>query len=267
MDMTASAIPSEGAAFLASGSSGNATLVHAAGRGVLIDCGISARECRRRIASAELDGIAIEALLLTHEHSDHLRGVRVMSRTLGIPVYATRGTLAVARADLADVPGCVEITHEAIFGAAGLRIMAIRTSHDAAEPVGFRIETPQGRVLGFASDTGVITPECAEGLAGCDLLAIEANHDVQMLEAGPYPLFLKRRILSERGHLSNVHAADAVRRLGCDRLHTIVGLHLSQHNNLPAIACDAVSDAVRQTGLGARVLTASAAHVLTCSLG
>ncbi|HZL06339.1 MAG TPA: MBL fold metallo-hydrolase, partial [Coriobacteriia bacterium] len=132
-----SAKASAGVAFLASGSRGNCSLVHARGRGVLVDCGLSAREALRRIAEAGLAGIRIEALLLTHEHTDHICGARVIARRLGIPVLGTRGTVTRARPALADVPEIVVLRNGDTLTLAGLEVTAFRTSHDAAEPVGY----------------------------------------------------------------------------------------------------------------------------------
>ncbi|MGB4593632.1 MAG: MBL fold metallo-hydrolase [Coriobacteriia bacterium] len=258
--------PTDGIAFLASGSRGNATLVHADGRGVLVDCGISARECRRRIAEAGLAGVVIEAVLLTHEHSDHLRGVRVLSRSLGVPVYGTRGTLVAVNTELDDVPDLIALRAGDSMTVAGLRIQVLRTSHDAAEPVGFRVQTPRGGVVGLATDTGVLTPECAEALVDCDILGIESNHDLEMLEVGPYPYFLKQRILSDRGHLSNKHAAGALERLASDRLHTVVGLHLSEQNNLPGIARGTLAATASSLGLSIEVRTACQTRAVVCAL-
>lgn len=257
---------SSGVAFLASGSRGNATLVHARGRGVLVDCGISARECRRRIAGAGLEDIVIEAILLTHEHGDHVRGVRVLARGLGVPVIATRGTLLATRDALDDVPERTETRAGRTLEVGGFTVRVLRTSHDAAEPVGYRFESADGRALGLATDTGVLTPECAEALAECDVLGIEANHDLAMLDAGPYPYYLKQRIRSDRGHLSNTHAAAALKTLACDRMHTVVGLHLSEQNNLPGIARGTLSAVASSVGLAVAVRTATQNDALVCEL-
>jgi phosphoribosyl 1,2-cyclic phosphodiesterase len=255
-----------GIAFLASGSRGNATLVYDGGRGVLVDCGLSARETRRRIDAAELGGIRIEALLVTHEHSDHVAGVRVLSRSLGVPVYATRATVSRLHSHLADVPDACEIRPGETFALASFSVTAFRTSHDAADPVGYVFEDAAGRRIGIMTDTGVLTTEIAEAIADCDLLGIESNHDYDMLEGGAYPRFLKQRILSDRGHLSNRSAGDALERIASDRLHTIVGLHLSEQNNLPRLARASIGAAARSLGLVAEVHVASQSAALVCAL-
>ncbi|KAF0208755.1 MAG: MBL fold metallo-hydrolase [Actinomycetota bacterium] len=255
-----------GIAFLASGSRGNAALIYDGGRGVLVDCGLSAREARRRIDDAGLSDVRIEALVVTHEHSDHVAGVRVLSRAIGAPVYATRATLARMDAHLVDVPDVCVIRPGETLALATFSVVAFRTSHDAADPVGYVFEDTRGRRIGIMTDTGVLTEEIAEAIAGCDVLGIEANHDYDMLENGPYPGFLKQRIRSDRGHLSNRSAGDALERLASDRLHTIVGLHLSEQNNHPRLARASLGAASRSLGLSAEVHVASQRTPLVCAI-
>jgi len=255
-----------GIAFLASGSRGNAALVYNGDRGVLVDCGLSAREARRRIDAAGLGEIQIEAVLVTHEHSDHVAGVRVLSRSLGVPVYATRPTASRLNSQLADVPDVCDIRPGDEFSLASFSVVAFRTSHDAADPVGYRFQDASGRRIGVMTDTGVLTEEIAEAIVDCDVLGIETNHDYDMLENGPYPHFLKQRIRSDRGHLSNRAAADALERLGSDRLHTIVGLHLSEQNNLPRLARASIGAASRSLGLVTEVRVASQVTPLVCDI-
>jgi phosphoribosyl 1,2-cyclic phosphodiesterase len=254
-----------GVAFLASGSRGNCTLVHSHGRGVLVDCGLSAKEAVRRIADAGLADVHIEALLLTHEHTDHVCGARVIARRLGIPVYATRGTVGRARSALADVPEVLALRSGDTLSLAGLGVIVFRTSHDAAEPVGYTFTTPRG-TIGVATDTGVLTAEAWEVLPGCRVLGLEANHDLDMLEYGPYPHFLKQRIRSDVGHLSNASAAGALERLAGDGLGTLVGLHLSEQNNQPELARRTLAATARQLGLAADVLVASQSRAVVCTL-
>lgn len=254
-----------GVAFLASGSRGNCTLVHSHGRGVLVDCGLSAREAVRRIADAGLEDIRIEALLLTHEHTDHVCGARAIARRLGIPVFATRGTVGRARTALADVTEVVALRSGDTLSLAGLRVVAFRTSHDAAEPVGYTFATPRG-TIGIATDTGVLTGEAWEVLPGCRVLGLEANHDLDMLEYGPYPHFLKQRIRSDVGHLSNASAAGALERLAGDTLGALVGLHLSEQNNQPELARRTLAETARRLGLSADVLVASQSGAVVCTL-
>jgi phosphoribosyl 1,2-cyclic phosphodiesterase len=227
---------------LASGSSGNATLIESGGRAVLLDAGISARETLRRIAAVGAGDARIEAILLTHEHVDHVRGARVLARRLEVPVMATPGTLAAAAACLDDVPETVAIARGERLSVAGMKITAFGTTHDAAEPVGYRFESRRGHRAAIATDTGVVTAEVMEALTGVHVLGLESNHDVQMLAEGPYPPFLKRRIAGERGHLSNDDAARALAGLRWKGLEHVFALHLSEQNNTAesaerALAC------------------------------
>lgn len=249
--------PAEGVALLASGSRGNAALAYSGGAGVLIDCGLSAKQVSLRIAAAGLSHVRIEAVVLTHEHADHVAGVRVLARHLRVPVLATGGTLWALRDDLADVPQTDSIRAGDAFWLAGLTLLPFRSSHDAAEPVGFRVAFPSGRVLGYLSDSGILASECAEALTGCHVLAIESNHDVGMLERGPYPPFLKLRIRSAVGHLSNDDAAAALAGLAHDGLSAVVGLHLSETNNTPLAALSALTAARDRLGLRFAVAAAS----------
>jgi phosphoribosyl 1,2-cyclic phosphodiesterase len=237
--------------FLGSGSAGNAVAVTDGETTLLVDCGFSAKETARRMQLAGLSAPDVSAVLVTHEHSDHIRGVEVFQRRHGMAAVAcTLGTRRAAGFDaltgevLTLVPG--EVTRFAT-----LSVVPFRTSHDAAQPVGYRIESDGGQILGLATDTGMLTPEAAEALADVDLLGVESNHDLGMLENGPYPYYLKRRIRSERGHLSNRDACDALERLASDRLARVFALHRSNTNNSATIVLREMS--ARATAIGLRV--------------
>lgn len=230
---------------LASGSSGNAALVESGGRAVLLDAGVSAREIARRAQSAGASDARIEAILVTHEHIDHIRGARVLARKLGVPVIATAGTLGAGARYLEDVSELVAIDQRGEFVVAGMRVRSFATMHDAAEPCGFVFESARARRVGVATDTGMVTPEIAESLAGCHVIGLESNHDTRMLEDGPYPYFLKRRIAGDRGHLSNADAADALSSLAWHGLSRVFALHLSEQNNTPERARFALDAALR----------------------
>lgn len=216
---------------LASGSSGNAALIESGGRALLLDAGISARETLRRIAASGASDARIEAVLLTHEHSDHVRGARVLARKLGIPVIGTPGTLRAAAGALLDVELLEPIEPGSACTLAGMRVRAFPTRHDAAEPCGYSFQDTRGMRIGIATDTGVVTAPVAEALAGSHVLGLESNHDLRMLAQGPYPRFLKERIAGERGHLSNDAAAEALAALDWSGLAHVFGLHLSEQNN------------------------------------
>ena len=221
--------------FLGSGSGGNAVAVTDGATTLLIDCGFSAREVAHRMAAVGLDPSRVSAILLTHEHSDHSRGVDVFARRHGCAVHATRGTRMAAGLDHIDAEVRTLVPGEQVR-VGSLLVVAFRTSHDAAEPVGFRVETASGEVFGLATDTGMFTDEAREALAGVDLLGIESNHDVTMLENGPYPSYLKRRIRSAQGHLSNPDAADALEALASSRLRRVIAVHRSDTNNTASLA-------------------------------
>lgn len=248
---------------LASGSSGNAALIESGGRGVLLDAGISARETMRRLSAAGVAGVRVEAILLTHEHSDHVRGARVLARRLGVPVLGTNGTLQAVAASLTDVPEVVTIKRRDTFSVAGMRVTSFATAHDACEPCGYTFTSRSGHRIGIATDTGVFQAEIAEALAGCHVVGLEANHDIHMLAEGPYPPFLKRRILSDRGHLSNPAAAEALATLRWKGLSHVFALHLSEQNNTPDSAFAALS---RTAGKGTMLATVARNEIAGCEV-
>jgi len=235
-------------AFLGSGSSGNATAVESEGQVILVDAGFSAREPLRRLGLAGMRPEDVRAVLVTHEHTDHIGGVQILAKRLGIPVYATAGTGETAGMHEWNVDFRRVDTSES-FAVASLTIQAFALSHDAAEPVGYRIESCSGESLGLVTDTGVMPSSAIEVLSGCTILAIECNHDEKMLQTGPYPWFLKRRIASDQGHLSNVAAFQVIERLASDRLEAVVALHLSRQNNHAGIVRDGLETQLRQIGL------------------
>lgn len=251
--------------FLASGSSGNATLIESGGRAVMLDAGISARETLRRIAAAGAHDVRIEALLLTHEHIDHVRGARVLARRLSIPVIATGGTLRAASACLADVPETIPITRAEGISVAGMRVFSFATAHDAAEPVGYAFVDRRGRRVAIATDTGVVTESTREALEGAHVVGIESNHDLAMLDGGPYPPFLKHRIASDRGHLSNDAAATAVGGLAWSGLARVFALHLSEQNNTPDAAHAALSRPLARAS-GAALATVGRDGMVGCEV-
>jgi phosphoribosyl 1,2-cyclic phosphodiesterase len=217
---------------LASGSKGNCAVIEGETGAILIDAGLSAKECLLRMEQAGIDAEGIEALLLTHEHGDHTRGVDVLARKLGIPLYATEGTLADfinhRRTSVKPLSYTVCRDREP-FRIGDLRIEPFATSHDAAEPCGFII-TEGSLCFGYCTDTGIVTPHMYDLLRQCDGIVLESNHCPDMLQNGPYPESLKRRIRSKRGHLSNPAAAACLRDFGRD-VPVVILAHLSEMNN------------------------------------
>jgi len=243
--------------FLGSGSSGNAAAITDGTTTVLVDCGFSAREVAQRLSTANISPRSVCAVLVTHEHVDHVRGVGVFARrhATQCAVLATAGTRSRAALDTGAM--CVEVVRAGKPTRVGtLDVLPFSTSHDAAEPVGFRIDSC-GSAIGIATDTGVLTDEAAEALQGVDILCLESNHDVGMLEHGPYPAFLKRRIRSHAGHLSNADAADALSRLASDRLVAVFALHRSRTNNTAELAAAALRVRAQELGLGVPIVVAS----------
>jgi phosphoribosyl 1,2-cyclic phosphodiesterase len=239
--------PALRATVLGSGSAGNALAVCFGDETVLLDCGFSARETDRRLRAADIDPASVQAVLVSHEHSDHLRGVRVFASCHRIPVYASRGTRMASDLD-GRVPEVRVITPGKELSIGSITVRAFRTSHDAAESLGFRLTGVCGCSLGVLTDSGTVTGEMLEALADCNALAVESNHDEQMLEHGPYPWFLKRRIRSAEGHLSNGAAAELITALASDRLARVVGLHLSSTNNTSRLATASLAAALARLG-------------------
>lgn len=230
---------------LASGSKGNCTLIEENGSAILIDAGLSAKECLLRMERTGSDPAAIGAILVTHEHTDHLRGVDVLARKLDVTVYATEGTLRefLGYRKIAARPVQTSTCrYDEPFDAAGFSVLPFATSHDAQEPCGYIVEAG-GLRIGYCTDTGILTPPMLALLARCDGIVLESNHCPQMLATGPYPESLKRRIRSARGHLSNPAAGDCLRSLGRDVPQVILA-HLSEVNNTPEKALAGARDAL-----------------------
>ncbi|RCV90245.1 MBL fold metallo-hydrolase [Billgrantia montanilacus] len=225
-------------ASLGSGSKGNATLVSDGETWVLVDCGFGLRETERRLARLDIHPRQLDAVLVTHEHGDHLRGVGPLARRHGVPVYLTPGTWLSGR--LGEVPQRHWITPQSRFAIKGLIVDPITVPHDAREPIQFRFESADRR-LGVLTDLGHASDHVAEAFRGCDALILECNHDPHLLQTGPYPPSLKRRVGGKWGHLANGQAATLLARLGLDRLQRIVCSHLSEHNNRPDLVLEALT--------------------------
>ncbi|WP_027947689.1 MBL fold metallo-hydrolase [Litchfieldella anticariensis] len=222
-------------ASLGSGSKGNATLISDGETHVLVDCGFGMRDTERRLARLGLHPRQLEAILVTHEHGDHIGGVGALARRHGLPVYLTPGSWLSGR--LGEVPRHHWITPQARFAIKGLVIDPVTVPHDAREPVQFRFQA-RDRCLGVLTDLGHPSAHVTEAFQGCDALILECNHDRGMLAEGPYPPRLKRRVGGDWGHLANVQAAKLLKELGLDRLQRIVCSHLSEHNNRPELVLE-----------------------------
>ena len=222
---------------LFSSSKGNCTYIGDGNTGVLIDCGASAKRVRETLKGLGVDPCSIAAVFVTHEHIDHVSGLRVFASALGTPVFSTAGTLsALERDGVLNGKFPVHAIDRSGTQIGGMQVCAFSLSHDAAQPVGYRIRTSDGRCIAVATDTGVVTESVLSGIRGSDLVLLESNHDVGMLQNGSYPYTVKRRILSDRGHLCNDACAEAaVSLLDSGTTHFWLG-HLSAENNMPRLA-------------------------------
>lgn len=237
------------AAVLSSGSVGNSFLFTSKDRSVLVDAGISCRELERRMSSFGAEPTQVDAVLLTHEHADHMRGVRRFCAEHDVPVYATRGTLA-----LTPLDGVEKVTIAAglPFEVGPFSVAPFKVRHLAAEPVAFSLLADSKKV-GIASDLGCVTPSVVEQLKGSDLLFVEANYDERMLLTGSYPEFLKRSIKGDHGHLSNDDAGKLSAKSSAHNTEKVVLVHLSKENNTPEKAREAVEGHLRRSKLEAAV--------------
>lgn len=222
-------------ATLGSGSEGNAHLFECDGTSILIDAGFGIRETKKRLQKLGRRFEDLDAILLTHEHGDHIRGAASISRKYEIPVYGTRGSLEGSFLTADDIPSRF-ITNGRAFRVGELQIHPAATSHDAFDPSCFVVESRAGVRAGLATDLGYATREVRAHLGSCDILLWESNYDTDMLRTGPYPWFLKRRILSRVGHLSNEESCQALYDLVGPNLKHLVLIHLSRTNNLASIA-------------------------------
>lgn len=220
-------------ASLGSGSRGNSTLVEWAAGTLLIDCGFSVKETELRLDRLGKRAQDIKAILVTHEHSDHIKGVAALSRRYRLPVYMTPGTYY--SRDLGELPDLRLINAYAPFEIDGLLVRPVAVPHDAREPSQFIFEL-SGRRLGILTDLGSITPHVEASYQACDAMVLEANHDPIMLASGSYPSSLKQRVGGQWGHLSNQQAAGFLARLDTGKLQHLVVAHISQQNNTLALA-------------------------------
>ncbi len=228
---------------IASGSSGNCIYVGSEATHLLVDVGISGKRTEAGLKELELTGRDVDGILITHEHADHINGLGVMARKYGIPVYATAGTIKAMKgcSSLGGLDPALfhEVQEDKKFTIKDLTVNPLRISHDAAQPVGYRISYGSRRVA-VCTDLGVYNDYTVECLRGMDALLLEANHDVNMLQVGPYPYYLKQRILSDRGHLSNENSGRLLCRILHDGLRAVLLGHLSKENNLPELAFESV---------------------------
>ena len=255
---------------LASGSRGNSTLVESSSTRILVDAGISCRETFKRMKAAGGDPHALSAILITHEHSDHVSGVLVLARKLKIPVFMTGAThqawsrsLRDASGERPQLPRLELFSSGHSFHIGDIEVTPFTIPHDAVDPVAFTFRV-EGLKIGIATDLGRLLANAKDNLRGCDLLVIESNHDLEMLRNGPYPWSVKQRVGSPTGHLSNEKLAEFFAADYDGHASYIVLAHLSEQNNHPERALREAEKAlgVRRTLLHNRVMLAAQSEPL-----
>lgn len=241
---------------LASGSEGNAALLSAGDIHILVDAGISARRVQSALRDLGHSAQDLSAVFITHAHSDHIAGLRVLLKHTAAPVLASP---AVCAALMRQMPDHAPRMHPLCSGdrrvIGDVTVTAFATSHDSAGSMDYRFDCGSASA-GLLTDTGFVTPAAEQILAGVELLLLESNHDIAMLQGGAYPYALKQRILGDEGHLSNDAAAEFACRMAESGTRQFVLVHLSRENNDPALALNAVSGALRRGGYEASVCIA-----------
>jgi len=228
---------------LASGSRGNAIFVSSGSTSILIDAGLSGIEIERRLKSKGLSPKDLDAILVSHEHTDHIQSAGVLSRRFDLPVYINSKTQGAAFPQIGKVRDFKNFACGSTFWINDLEIHPFSISHDAEDPVGFTVNQ-NGTTIGIATDLGIATAMVKEHLKGCGLLILEANHDEDMLINGPYPWSVKQRIKSRTGHLSNAASKNLLNEIQHDRLKHVILAHLSETNNTPQKALSEVGQAL-----------------------
>lgn len=221
---------------LFSSSKGNSYFIGTKEGGILIDCGVSFRKLSTALYNNEIPLKAVQGVFITHEHSDHVAGLKVLTGKTNIPVFSTKRTLQKLYVDgkISNKSQMIEMTRK--IECADMEISSFVISHDAVDPCGYKIHTSDDKYCAICTDTGLITSEAEYAFNGCKMVLIESNYDEDMLRQGHYPLHLKKRILSSKGHLSNKDCSQQIDKLISNGTTHIVLGHLSQENNTPQIA-------------------------------
>ncbi|MDD6727872.1 MAG: MBL fold metallo-hydrolase [Eubacteriales bacterium] len=234
---------------LFSGSSGNSILVSSMGHSFLVDIGVSAKRCENALMSLGVDPDNIDGIFVTHEHRDHSQGVRVFASKHKIPVFASPlclGQMSVT-GFLSEKNDTYEISKPMEIG--GTEIVPFHQSHDSVDCLGFRLNLPDGRAVSVCTDTGFVTDDAKKVLPGTDLIFLESNHEISMVNTGPYPYPLKQRILGPEGHLSNFACGEYIKELAKNGTTRFVLSHLSEENNVPSLARQTALAALDEIGL------------------
>lgn len=237
---------------LFSGSSGNATYIRYGDDEILVDAGVSCRMLANALQSIGTDLSFISALFITHEHSDHIKGLETLCKKYNIPVYINRDSLdGIEKQSLREIlkpAACIKNAGEYV-DVGQIHADIFKTPHDSYGSVGYRFTFSDGTSVGYATDIGYVTKGIASSLFGCDTVVFESNHDIQMLRNGPYPFYLKQRILSDKGHLSNASCASFIPNLFNNGTKKVILAHLSEHNNTPRLAYTTALDSINSVGL------------------
>jgi phosphoribosyl 1,2-cyclic phosphodiesterase len=235
---------------LASGSTGNATVVSTDSATVLVDVGLSGKKIDELMQQRAVAGSDLHAVFVTHEHSDHIKGLGALARKYKLPVYANEKTWAAMQKTVGELPDHQRkiIPTDSVMEIGDMRIESYAISHDAAEPVGYCFEA-DGAKLSLATDMGYMSDKVMDKLLGSDVLVLESNHDIEMLRMGRYPWNIKRRILGDTGHLSNEAAGDALCKLLSGITRRVYLAHLSQQHNLMALAKLTVNTILEDNGV------------------
>ncbi len=236
---------------LASGSSGNSQYIATNDTCILLDAGLSGKYIKTALENVDRDIDRVEGVLITHEHSDHIKGVGVLHRRYGINIYATELTWDAMKTKIGkiDEDKVILFDPDLPFQVGDINVKPIRISHDAVDPVAFSFESKEAK-LSIATDLGIYDEALIDHIKDSSLLVIESNHDVEMLKMGKYPYYLKRRVLSEHGHLSNDLAGEIAARVVQEgRVNNILLAHLSKENNFPELAYETVNEVLKESGI------------------
>jgi len=238
---------------LASGSSGNCYLVRSEKTSILVDAGISARQILTKLGETGLSPDCLDGVLLTHEHSDHIQGLKTLNKKYNLRIYANLRTLQNAEVD-SSAESTTVIETGSCFEIGDITVTSFPVSHDAGEPVGYFF-VKDGCKISVVTDTGIVTEGARRAIDGADILVLESNHDENVLRLGHYPWFLKQRILGDKGHLSNEAASEALSQIllkekeeGRFRRRTVLLAHLSKENNFPEMALITMKNILEQSG-------------------
>ena len=236
---------------LYSGSSGNSTYIGTGTGGILVDAGVSCKALLTALSARDIRPDTIRGLFLTHEHIDHIKGVRVLLKKYAIPLFASRETLEwlADRGELPSTGPVQEISASTVIAAGDMEIRPFATSHDSLSSFGYAVNLPDGRRISVATDLGYVSDEVHQAIHGSDLVLLESNYDEAMLRCGPYPYPLKRRIASDSGHLSNDSSALEARTLVDSGTTRLVLGHLSKENNHPELARETVRSELTLAGM------------------